>query len=133
ENNIGTSYASAYATGAAAIVRDYFAQGFYPSGNRTTADRMSKVSGALVKAALVASANFLEGIGVSDYPTTNDRLVGQSRSINLGTVSGVPVGIIGNNEQGYGRIQLSNILPIPNWPPAMSIGLPNTPEYPASG
>ncbi|HKB07369.1 MAG TPA: thrombospondin type 3 repeat-containing protein [Candidatus Polarisedimenticolia bacterium] len=133
EGNIGTSYASAYATGAAAIVRDYFAQGFYPTGNRTTADRMSKVSGALVKAALVASANFLEGIGVSDYPTTTDKLLGFSRSLYLPTVSNVPVGVIGNNEQGYGRIQLSNILPIPNWPPATLIGLPNTPEYPAAG
>src|SRR3989442_7677086 len=94
---------------------------------------MPKLSGALVKAALVASANFLEGIGVSDYPTTNDKLVGQSRSLNIGEVSGFPVGIIGNNEQGYGRIQLSNVLPISNWPRSVVIGLPNTPEYPASG
>src|SRR3989449_585974 len=133
EDNAGTSFASAYATGAAAIVRDYFAQGFYPTGNRASADRMPKLSGALVKAALVASANFLEGIGVSDYPTTNDKLVGQSRSLNIGMVSGFQVGIIGNNEQGYGRIQLSNVLPISNWPPSVVIGLPNTPEYPASG
>ncbi|PYT36163.1 MAG: hypothetical protein DMF52_08380 [Acidobacteria bacterium] len=133
EDNAGTSFASAYATGAGAIVRDYFAQGFYPTGNRASADRMPNLSGALVKAALVASANFLEGIGVSDYPTTNDKLVGQSRSLNIGMVSGFQVGIIGNNEQGYGRIQLSNVLPISNWPPSVVIGLPNTPEYPASG
>ncbi|MBI1951862.1 MAG: S8 family serine peptidase, partial [Acidobacteria bacterium] len=133
EDNLGTSYASAYATGAGALVRDYFAQGFYPTGSRTTADRMPGVSGALVKAALVASANFLENVGVSDFPTTADRLVGQSRSLNLGTVTGIPVGIIGNNEQGYGRIQLAAVLPIPNWPPSRAIGLPNTPEYPAAG
>ncbi|HYS04579.1 MAG TPA: thrombospondin type 3 repeat-containing protein [Candidatus Dormibacteraeota bacterium] len=130
ENNLGTSYASAYATGAGAVVRDYFAQGFYPTGSRKTGDRMANLSGSLVKAALVASANFLEGIGVTDYPTTNDKLVGQSRAVNL-TVSGV--GVIGNQEQGYGRIQLSSVLPIPNWPPSKAIGLPNTPEYPASG
>ena len=62
-------------------MRDYFAQGFYPTGSRKTGDRMANLSGSLVKAALVASANFLEGIGVTDYPTTNDRLVGQSRAI----------------------------------------------------
>src|SRR2546425_6158769 len=135
EDNLGTSYASAYATGAGAIVRDYFAQGFYPSGSRTTNDRLPSpgVSGSLVKAALIASANFLEGIPVNDYPNANDQLVGQSRSINLGSVGGFPVGVIGNNEQGYGRIQLSNVLPIPNWPPSKVIGLPDTPEYPAAG
>src|SRR5204863_7143142 len=121
ENNLGTSYASAYATGAGAIVRDYFAQGFYPTGSRKTADRMANLSGSLVKAALVASANFLEGIAVTDYPTTNDRLLGQSRALNLGTVSGTVVGIVGNQEQGYGRIQLSSVLPIPNWPPSKAI------------
>ncbi len=135
EDNLGTSYASAYATGAGAIVRDYFAQGFYPSGSRVTNDRMPQpgVSGSLVKAALIASANFLEGIPVNDYPNGNDRLVGQSRSINIGSIGGFPVGVIGNNEQGYGRIQLTNVLPIPNWPPSLAIGLPDTPEYPAAG
>ncbi len=133
EDNLGTSYASGYAVGAGAIIRDYFAQGYYPTGGRTTADRMSNVSGSLVKAALVASADFLEGIGVTDYPKTNDRLLGQARAVDLGMVSGDTVGVIGNNEQGYGRIQLSSVLPIPNWPPAKAIGLPNTPEYPASG
>jgi hypothetical protein len=133
ELNFGTSYAAAYVTGAAAIVRDYFAQGFYPSGNRTTVDRMPNISGALVKAALVASANFLEENGTSSYPTTSDRLVGQARAGNIGIVAGINVGIIGNNEQGYGRVQLSNVLPIPNWPPAQGIGAPDTVEYPVAG
>jgi len=133
EGNLGTSYASAYATGAGAVVRDYFAQGFYPTGNRKTVDRMANLSGSLVKAALVASANFLEGITVTDYPPGNDKLVGQSRAVNLAPFSGFPGGIIGNQEQGYGRIQLSSVLPIPNWPPSKAIGLPNTPEYPVSG
>ncbi|HYV85511.1 MAG TPA: S8 family serine peptidase, partial [Patescibacteria group bacterium] len=55
EGNYGSSYSAAYLTGAGAIVRDYFAQGFYPSATRTTSDRMPRVSGALVKAALAAS------------------------------------------------------------------------------
>jgi hypothetical protein len=133
EGNLGTSYASAYATGAGALVRDYFAQGFYPTSSRTTGNRMPGLSGALVKAALVASANFMENVGVTDFPTAADRLIGQSRALNLGSVAGTPIGVLGNNEQGYGRIQLSSVLPIPNWPPSRAIGLPNTPEYPAAG
>ncbi|HEU4400624.1 MAG TPA: thrombospondin type 3 repeat-containing protein [Candidatus Polarisedimenticolia bacterium] len=133
ELNFGTSFAAAYATGAGAIVRDYFAQGFYPSGNRATADRMPNVSGALVKAALVAGANFLEEGPVANFPTTTDRKVGQARAVNIGLLRGDKVGIIGNNEQGYGRIQLSTVLPIPNWPLAKGIGAPDTVEYPAPG
>jgi Subtilase family/Thrombospondin type 3 repeat len=133
ELNIGTSFASAYATGAGALIRDYFAQGFYPRASRTQADRMPNVSGALVKAALVASANFMEQGGVTDFPTPTDRMIGQSRGGNLGPVSGANVGVLGNNEQGYGRIQMSNVLPIPNWPTAIGIGAPDTVEYPAAG
>ncbi|MGH9749293.1 MAG: thrombospondin type 3 repeat-containing protein, partial [Candidatus Polarisedimenticolia bacterium] len=132
ENNIGTSYASAYATGAGAIVRDYFAQGFYPTGSRAAADRMPKLSGALVKAALVAGADFLEQLGTA-YPTSLDRQLAQTRAADVGAVSGTQVGVIGNNEQGYGRVQLANVLPIPNWPPTRGVGGPDTLEYPAAG
>ncbi|HZN03196.1 MAG TPA: thrombospondin type 3 repeat-containing protein, partial [Candidatus Polarisedimenticolia bacterium] len=132
ELNFGTSYAAAYAGGAGAIVRDYFAQGFYPGGTRRTADRMSNVSGALVKAALVASANFLEENGRSQYPTLTDRFVAQARAGNVGMVSGVNVGVLGNMEQGYGRVQLSNVLPIPNWPTVIGIGKPDTIEHSAA-
>ncbi len=132
ELNIGTSFASAYATGAGALVRDYFAQGFYPSGSRAAPDRMANVSGSLVKAALVAGANFLEGSGVTDFPSLGqDRVVAQARSVDFGSSSSI--GILGNSEQGYGRIQLSTVLPIPNWPPLKAIGAPDTLEYPAAG
>ncbi|MFI5040561.1 MAG: thrombospondin type 3 repeat-containing protein [Acidimicrobiales bacterium] len=133
ELNFGTSFAAAYATGAGAIIRDYFAQGFYPSGNRRTQDRMPNLSGALVKAALVASANFLEENGTTSFPTAIDRRIGETRAGNLGIVAGTSVGIMGNSEQGYGRIQVSSVLPIPNWPPARGIGSPDTIEYPAAG
>jgi hypothetical protein len=131
ELNFGTSYSAAYVTGAGAIIRDYFQQGFYPSGNRTTADRMPSLSGALVKAALVASANFHEESGVMGYPTVTDRMIGQARGGNLGVVSGTNVGVLVNNEQGFGRVQLSSVLPIPNWPAARGVGAPDTVEYPA--
>jgi hypothetical protein len=133
ELNFGTSYSAAYATGAGALVRDYFAQGFYPSATRNAADRMPDLSGALVKAAMVASANFLEQGSTTGFPTTSDRNLGRARALNLGVVEGDNVGVIGNNEQGYGRIQVSNILPLPNWPPTSPVGAPDTLEYPAPG
>src|SRR3989442_12017026 len=56
ENNLGTSYASAYATGAGAIVRGYFCHGLYPAGYPTDAHPMPDVSRALGKAALGPNA-----------------------------------------------------------------------------
>ncbi|HEV8700085.1 MAG TPA: thrombospondin type 3 repeat-containing protein [Candidatus Polarisedimenticolia bacterium] len=130
--NFGTSYAAAEVAGVAALVRDYFAQGFYPTGSRVTTDRVANVSGSLVKAAVAASANFLEEID-AEFPTINDQTLAFTRATNMGTVSGTSVGVIGNNEQGYGRPVLSSILPLANWPAGKGIGAPNTIEYPAVG
>ncbi len=95
----GTSFSAAAAAGAGLLVRDYFAQGFHPDGVTTNpsndTDRVKNISGALVKAALVASADFMEGWNYSFTTLTlRYRL---------------------NREQGYGRIQLNNVLPIPNY------------------
>src|SRR5206468_1522999 len=135
DQNYGTSFASAFATAAGAIVRDYFAQGFYPTATRQTLDRMPRVSGSLVRAALVASANVLNQVTIpsSQETTQNDKLLGNSRGANMGTVSGVPVGVMGNNSQGYGRPVLDQVLPITNYPPTRGIGSPDTIEYPAAG
>ena len=130
--NFGTSYASAEVAGVAALIRDYFAQGFYPTGSRVTADRVANVSGPLVKAAIAASANFLEEID-AEFPTNNDQTLAFTRALNMGVVSGTSVGVIGNNEQGYGRPVVTSILPLANWPAGKGIGSPNTLEYPASG
>ncbi|MCP3979171.1 MAG: S8 family serine peptidase [bacterium] len=91
----GTSVASAAAAGAGALVRDYFAQGFYPDGtssNPANADDLEpNISGALLKAILVSSANFMNGpVSFSDDDLTIDYRF--------------------NNEQGYGAIQLDNVL-----------------------
>jgi hypothetical protein len=51
----GTSWASPSVAGAAALVRQYYTDGFYPSGVKTLADRMVP-SGALLKATLIAAA-----------------------------------------------------------------------------
>ena len=63
----GTSFAAPAVAGSALLVRDYFAQGFYPDGTSAnldnTGDLVPNVSGALVKAALIASGEWLRGFG----------------------------------------------------------------------
>jgi Subtilase family len=51
----GTSWASPTLAGAAALVRQYFLDGFYPSGTRTAANAITP-SAALMKATLIAAA-----------------------------------------------------------------------------
>jgi Thrombospondin type 3 repeat len=139
EGNFGTSYAAGYMTGAGAIIRDYFAQGFYPSGSRTTADRVANISGALVKAALVASTDFGEGLNNTGQDATTQSLR-RTRAYNIGTVSGigggsVNVGIMGNSEQGFGRAVLTDVLPLSNWSSDFTLN-PATisqAEWPSSG
>ncbi len=133
DQNTGTSFSAGYATAAGAIVRDYFAQGFYPTATRQTADRMPRVSGSLVRAALVASANFLEQFGIPIKASTNDKLIANTRGADMGTIKLDVVGIIGNNQQGYGRPVLDQVLPLSNYPPTRGLGAPDTVEYPAAG
>ncbi|MCP3981019.1 MAG: S8 family serine peptidase [bacterium] len=91
----GTSYSAAAAAGAGALVRDWFAQGFYPDGTTSDAanpaDIVSDISGTLVKAVLIDSARFLTGSGVTHAYRFN-------------------------NEQGYGRIRLDRALTLQGWP-----------------
>ena len=138
EGNYGTSYSAAYVTGAGAVVRDYFAQGFYPTATRGPAsDRMPLVSGALVKAALAASADFGEtGITIIAPATDHNGLIRRTRAADLGTGPfGGNIGIWGNNEQGYGRPVLTDVLPLANWSRDFVLhpdsGAPK--EYPAAG
>ena len=51
----GTSWASPTIAGAAALVRQYYTDGYYPSGTPKASDRMNP-SAALLKATLIASA-----------------------------------------------------------------------------
>lgn len=61
----GTSMACPGATGAAALVRQYFVDGFYPSGAAVPADGFEP-SGALVKAVLINTCQDMTG--VAGYP-----------------------------------------------------------------
>src|SRR5207253_1874312 len=75
---------------AAAIVRQYFMEGWYPSGRPVLTDAMSP-SAALIRAVLIASG----------VPVTGS-----------GTVSRGGSDTWPNNEQGFGRVLLSNVLPL---------------------
>lgn len=86
----GTSYSTPVATAAAAIVRQYFMDGWYPSGRAVPANAMTP-SAALIRAMLIASG----------APVTGKGTVSRSTSDTWP-----------NNEQGFGRILLSNVLPV---------------------
>jgi hypothetical protein len=132
--NFGTSYAAGYVTGAGAVVRDYFAQGFYPTGDRVIGDRVANVSGALVKAALIASAHFQDGVATVPQENQNIRPIRRTRSMNIGTVAGVDYGIVGNSEQGYGRVVLTQALPLAGWSRSFATAAPLSGRHnPAQG
>ncbi len=80
----GTSFSTPIVAGLAALARDYFAQGFYPTGNPVMADRRLDLSAALVKAVLINAAVSMSNALAS--PPTRD--------------------------QGWGRVNLSRTLPL---------------------
>ncbi len=83
----GTSYSTPAAAAAAAIIRQYFTQGWYPSRSPVAADAFDP-SAALLRAMLLASGAQLTG-GATSAATWP------------------------NNNQGFGRVLLSNVLPLP--------------------
>ncbi len=76
----GTSMASPAVAGAALLVRQYYIDGFYPTGSPNPADTLIP-SGALIKATLINSA--VDMTGVPGYPS---------------------------NQEGWGRIKLTETL-----------------------
>ena len=99
EGTCGTSYASAYLAGAAALVRNYYRQGFDEGCADPTATTCGQPnaaagispSGALVKATLLNSGEY---IAPDDCPDCG--------------------GILGG--QGLGRVNLSRTLPLSSYP-----------------
>lgn len=84
----GTSYAAPTLAGTAALARQYFTDGFYPSYVRTADDGFAP-SAALLRALLVNSAVSMTGL-----------------DNNSGAISPIP-----SNEQGWGRVRLDRALP----------------------
>src|SRR5262249_48868710 len=134
-----SSYSASYMAGAGAVIRDYFAQGFYPTGDRVTANRTANLSGSTVKALLAASADFNEGGIGTQGQDNNERDLRRTRCFDEGTVGGgqgsVQVDIMCNSEQGYGRPVLTDVLPLSNWPDNFILHpvQPNIEENPAAG
>jgi hypothetical protein len=92
----GTSMATAAATGALALTREYLTQGFYPSGKATVADAMDYPRASTMKGLIIHSAIPLSG----NYAI-----------YSKGTfVKDAPLPPVPNMLQGHGSIQLDNTL-----------------------
>jgi hypothetical protein len=89
----GTSWSAPSVAGAAALVRQYFTDGFYPTGVATTANAFSP-SAALLKAMLIAAA----------------RSVPNDWIYNVGTTPAIPAPTF---EQGFGFPVLDDALYFP--------------------
>ena len=86
----GTSMATPTVAGNAALIQQYFVDGFYPSGSKNAADVFTP-SGALLKAMLIHSGVSMDTVTYDDG--TQDSTGGYPSTI-----------------QGYGKIRLSNVL-----------------------
>jgi len=98
----GTSMACPVAAGSAAMVRQYFVEGWYPRGVKRAADGFVP-TGALLKAMLINSA-----VPMAAFDFNNGTLL--------------PLGLPPDVYQGHGRIKLADVLPI------KSLGATTTPN-----
>ncbi|MGH9843334.1 MAG: S8 family serine peptidase, partial [Blastocatellia bacterium] len=87
----GTSFASAAAAGSALLARQYFTDGFYPGGARSTANTFNP-SNALIKAVMLIAGRNMTGRNTgSNYPLAQR-------------------GALPNAGQGWGRLALDDAL-----------------------
>lgn len=96
----GTSMSTPTVAGHAVLVRQYFLQGFYPSGRPNPKDSFIP-SGALLKAMLIHSGQPMQNV----LSATADSSSFTTKVTKLLPVTGYP-----SNEQGYGRIQMDKVL-----------------------
>ncbi len=90
----GTSFSSPMAAGGAILARQYFTDGYYPSGARTAANSFNP-SNALIKAIVLNSGRNVTGLRSADDGTG-------------GASAPLP-----NNGQGWGRMTLDDVLYFP--------------------
>jgi hypothetical protein len=79
----GTSFAAPEVAGLAALVRDYFLAGYYPSGTATPADAQTP-SGSLVKAVILASG---EDMATTSWPSPFPILERYGSDVGYGRVN----------------------------------------------
>jgi hypothetical protein len=101
----GSSFAAANASGAAALVRDYFSKGYHPNGEAGASAGVA-ITGPELKAAMIASADLMTG---------NPQWRQLGGQLQLAFYSPKHLSTF-TPEQGYGRIQLNKLLPLNNEP-----------------
>lgn len=89
----GTSMATPVVSGTAAIVRQYFEQGYYPTGKKNETIYLPNPSGALIKAVLMNGAQFLKGVDNGGNGVTEIKPY--------------------DNNQGFGRLALQHSIYLP--------------------
>jgi len=86
----GTSMATPVVSGTAAKIRQYFREGYYPSGEKNSNDAYPNPSGGLLKAVLLNGAQALLGVD------------------NVAVRGGVTPSSPYDNNQGFGRLSLQD-------------------------
>mmetsp|Transcript_31675 Transcript_31675/g.57322 ORF Transcript_31675/g.57322 Transcript_31675/m.57322 type:complete len:600 (-) Transcript_31675:437-2236(-) len=89
----GTSMATPVVSGTAAIIRQYFEQGYYPTGMKNETNIYDNPSGALIKAVLMNGAQFLKGVDNGSNGVTEIKPY--------------------DNNQNFGRLALQHSLYLP--------------------
>eukprot|EP00605_Chrysophyceae_sp_TOSAG23-4_P002672 GSChrysophyteH1.ASY1.ANO1.2948.1 assembled CDS len=92
----GTSMATPAVSGTAGLLRQYFLEGFYPTGKKNAANSMPPL-GALIKALLVHSSQKISSIIKVSSSTGK-------------TLTGILPKEYPNNAAGYGRVQIDKVL-----------------------
>jgi hypothetical protein len=145
----GTSMASPAAAGMAALTRQYYTDGFYPTGAATTANRFTPTA-ALVKATMLNSTKVMTGTGTGAVPNNcqgwgrvllDDALffTGQARTLFAADDAGFPQGSAGQTRtftvQVAAGAPLRVTLAWTDFPstPAASINLNNDLDLQVSG
>ncbi|SPQ95632.1 subtilisin [Plasmodiophora brassicae] len=108
----GTSMATPAVAGHLALIRQYFVDGYYPTGTKTPSNALSP-SGSLVKAVAIAGAVALTGGRLID-----DTMV--SRTPKCPNPAYASVAHVPGIDQGWGRLELSTVLP---FAPAATFGM----------
>jgi hypothetical protein len=114
----GSAFSTAAVSGAAAVVRDYFARGFAPAGH--PGGPAVDLTGPQLKAALIASADLMTG-NPAWHPLGGTRqlefYIGGTRQLEFYNPRHL---FTFTPEQGYGRVRLDKLLPLAGEPESPS-------------